>query len=167
ARRTFVCRGWTGLMLAIQWAVMICVYGVSYAPALMPLHIPGHDAGNGVLLLYFLLIAQMSDVLQYVCGKLFGKRRMAPILSPNKTWEGLIGGGALASALGSLLHHFTPFAPWHAFLLSLAVVVTGFFGGLVLSAVKRSLNAKDCGQSIRGHGGMLDRLDLTRFWFEP
>ncbi len=98
-------------MLAIQWAVMICVYGVSYAPALMPLHIPGHDAGNGVLLLYFLLIAQMSDVLQYVCGKLFGKRRMAPILSPNKTWEGLIRGGALASALGSLLHHFTPFAP--------------------------------------------------------
>jgi phosphatidate cytidylyltransferase len=162
----------------IQWAVMICVYGVSYAPALMTLHIPGYDASNGVLLLFFLLVAQMSDVLQYVCGKLFGRRKIAPILSPNKTWEGLVGGGVLASALGASLYRFTPFAPWQAFLLSLAVVLTGFFGGLVLSAVKRSLNAKDWGQSIKGHGGLLDRLDsiafsapiffhLTRFWFEP
>ncbi|HTH81015.1 MAG TPA: phosphatidate cytidylyltransferase [Ramlibacter sp.] len=162
----------------IQWAVMVCVYGVSHAPALLFLDIPGYDSGGGVLLLYYLLIAQISDVLQYVCGKLFGRRKVAPVLSPNKTWEGLIGGGLLASLLGAALHAFTPYSPVQALFMSLAIVATGFFGGLVLSAVKRSLGAKDWGCSIPGHGGMLDRLDsiafsapiffhLTRWLFVP
>nr|WP_236589431.1 phosphatidate cytidylyltransferase [Ramlibacter aurantiacus] len=136
----------------IQWAVIVCVYGVSHAPALLFLDIPGYDSGSGALLLYYLLIVQMSDVLQYVCGKLFGRHKVAPVLSPNKTWEGLLGGGALATALGAALHPFTPYSMEQAALMALAVVVTGFFGGLVLSAVKRSLGAKDWGYSIPGHG---------------
>jgi phosphatidate cytidylyltransferase len=162
----------------IQWAVMVCVYGLSHAPALLTLSIPGYAANDGTLLLYFLLVVQISDVLQYICGKLFGKHKIAPVLSPNKTVEGLVGGGALACLVGAGLYSFTPFNPWQAALLSLAVVVTGFFGGLVLSAVKRSLGAKDWGASIPGHGGALDRLDsvafaapiffhLTRYWFTP
>jgi len=160
----------------IQWAVMVCVYGISHAPALLFLDIPGYDAGNGVLLLFFLLVVQISDVLQYVCGKLFGRHKLAPLLSPNKTWEGLIGGGLLATAIGAGLYSFTPFRPWQSGLLAFAIVVAGLFGGLVLSAVKRSLGAKDWGASIPGHGGMLDRMDsiafsapiffhLTRFWY--
>lgn len=147
----------------IQWAVMVCVYGVSHAPALLFLDIPGYDSASGVLLLYYLLIAQISDVLQYVCGKLFGRHKVAPVLSPNKTWEGLIGGGVLASLLGAALHSFTPYSAMQALFMSVAVVATGFFGGLVLSAVKRSLGAKDWGYSIPGHGGMLDRLDSIAF----
>jgi len=160
----------------IQWAVMVCVYGLSHAPALLSLDIPGYAAGDGTLLLYFLLVVQISDVLQYVCGKLFGRRKVAPVLSPNKTVEGLVGGGVLACAVGASLYRLTPFNPWQAGALSLAVVVGGFFGGLVLSAVKRSIGAKDWGASIPGHGGVLDRLDsvafsapiffhLTRYWF--
>lgn len=160
----------------LQWAVMVCVYGVSHAPALLFLNIPGYDAGSGALLLFFLLVVQLSDVLQYVCGKLFGRHKVAPVLSPNKTVEGLVGGGLLASLIGASLYRFTPFSFWQALLLSMAIVATGFFGGLVLSAVKRSLGAKDWGASIPGHGGMLDRLDsvafaapiffhLTRYWF--
>lgn len=162
----------------IQWAVMVCVYAISHAPALLFLDIPGYDAGNGELVLFFLLVVQLSDVLQYVCGKLFGRRKLAPSLSPNKTWEGLIGGGLLSVAIGSALHSFTPFSVWQAGLLSLSVVVGGGVGGLVLSAVKRSLGAKDWGVSLPGHGGMLDRLDsvafsaplffhLTRYFFTP
>lgn len=162
----------------IQWAVMVCVYGVSHAPALLQLDIPGYDASTGVLLLFFLLVAQISDVLQYVCGKLFGKHKLAPLLSPNKTWEGLIGGGLLATLIGTSLHEFTPFTHWQAAVLSFAIVFTGFVGGLVLSAVKRSLGAKDWGTAIPGHGGVLDRLDslafsapifyhLTRYWLLP
>lgn len=162
----------------IQWAVMVCVYGLSHAPALLTLNIPGYSAPSGTLLLYFLLVVQLSDVLQYVCGKLWGKRKVAPVLSPSKTVEGLLGGGVLACMVGAALYRFTPFAPMQAGLLSLAVVVSGFFGGLVLSAVKRSLNTKDWGASIPGHGGVLDRLDsvafsapiffhLTRYWFTP
>lgn len=162
----------------IQWAIMVCVYGVSYIPALLFLPIAGYDTANGALLVYFLLVAQLSDVLQYVCGKLFGKSKVAPILSPNKTWEGLIGGGVLATLVGAALHGVTPFTAWQACALSLVVVITGFFGGLILSAVKRSLGAKDWGNGIPGHGGVLDRLDslafsapiffhLTRYWFTP
>ena len=162
----------------IQWAVMVCVYGISHVPALLFLDIPRFDARQGVLLLFFLLIVQISDVLQYVCGKLFGKHKVAPVLSPNKTWEGLIGGGLLATLLGTALFGFTPFSAWQAGLLSALIVGAGFFGGLVLSAVKRSLGTKDWGASIPGHGGMLDRLDsvafaapvffhLVRWWFVP
>lgn len=160
----------------LQWAVMVCIYGISHIPALMQLDIPGYDTAAGALLLYFVLVAQLSDVLQYVCGKLLGKHKVAPILSPNKTWEGLIGGGLLATAVGAALHGVTPFTLWQAGSLSLVVVATGFFGGLILSAVKRSLGAKDWGTGIPGHGGVLDRLDslafsapiffhLTRYWF--
>jgi phosphatidate cytidylyltransferase len=162
----------------IQWAVMVCVYGLSHAPALLTLDIPGYNAKDGTLLLYFLFVVQISDVLQYVCGKLWGKRKIAPVLSPNKTVEGLAGGGALACLVGAALYGFTPFDPLQAALRSFAIVMSGFFGGLVLSAVKRSLNAKDWGASIPGHGGMLDRLDsvafsapiffhLTRYWSTP
>lgn len=162
----------------IQWAVMVCVYGISHAPALLFLDIPGHEGLQATMLLFFLLIVQLSDVMQYVFGKLMGRRKIAPILSPNKTVEGLIGGGLSASLVGGLLHAFTPFTAMQAFLLSLAIVTAGFFGGLVLSAVKRSLGAKDWGSSIPGHGGVLDRLDsvafsapiffhLVRYWFVP
>jgi phosphatidate cytidylyltransferase len=146
----------------IQYAVMVCVYGVSHAPALLFLELK-HFHDNDVLLLFFLLIAQISDVLQYVFGKLFGRHKVAPVLSPNKTVEGLVGGCLAAAVLGGALHGFTPFTFWQALVLSLAVVISGFFGGLVLSAVKRSLGAKDWGSSIPGHGGMLDRLDSIAF----
>ncbi len=147
----------------VQWAVMVCVYGVSHVPALLTLKIPGFDAHLALLLVFFLLIAQLSDVLQYVCGKLFGRHKLAPGLSPNKTWEGLIGGGLLASAVGAALHGFTPFSAWAAWGMSLAIIIPGFLGGLVLSAVKRSLDAKDWGYAIRGHGGVLDRIDSLAF----
>lgn len=147
----------------IQWGLILTVYCVSYVPALMMLHIPGH-AGQGLLLmLYLLLVVQISDVLQYVFGKLFGKRLLAPKVSPSKTVEGLVGGGLSATLIGGLLFFITPFSFWGALGLSAMIVLCGFFGGLALSAVKRSLNAKDWGTLIEGHGGILDRLDSVCF----
>jgi len=72
----------------IQWALMICVYCVSHVPALLTLRIPGYEGQNAKLLLFFVLVVQISDVLQYVWGKLFGKRAIVPTISPNKTVEG-------------------------------------------------------------------------------
>ncbi|AHE53038.1 hypothetical protein NX02_06540 [Sphingomonas sanxanigenens DSM 19645 = NX02] len=147
----------------IQWALMLTVYCISHAPALLILKIPGFE-GQGFLLLFFLItIVQLSDVLQYVFGKLFGRHKVAPRISPAKTWEGLIGGGLSATAVGAGLWWITPFAPWQAALLALAIVLAGFCGGLVLSAVKRSLGAKDWGTMIEGHGGALDRMDSVSF----
>jgi phosphatidate cytidylyltransferase len=160
----------------IQWALMVCVYSLSHAPALLLLPLPHYFGNNGPLLLFFLLVVQSSDVFQYVCGKLWGRHKLAPSVSPSKTWEGLVGGGALAIGLGTLLHGLTPFNLWQAALMSAVTVLGGFIGGFVLSAVKRSMGAKDWGVLIAGHGGMLDRVDsicfaapvffhLTRYFF--
>jgi phosphatidate cytidylyltransferase len=146
----------------IQWGMMLSVYCISHAPALLLLDIPGFD-GNFLLLFFLITVVQISDVLQYVFGKLFGKHKVAPRVSPAKTWEGLIGGGLSAAAIGAALYWITPFAPWEAALLALTIVFAGFAGGLVLSAVKRSLGAKDWGTMIEGHGGALDRMDSVSF----
>jgi phosphatidate cytidylyltransferase len=147
----------------IQWALMLTVYCVSHAPALLILHIPGFEHRNVLLLFFLITVVQLSDVMQYVFGKLLGRHKLAPRVSPGKTWEGLVGGGLSATAAGAALYCITPFAPWQAALMALAIVLAGFCGGLVLSAVKRSLGAKDWGTMIEGHGGALDRMDSVSF----
>jgi phosphatidate cytidylyltransferase len=146
----------------IQWALMLTVFCISHAPALLLLKIP--DFTENFLLLFFLItVVQLSDVLQYVFGKLFGRHKVAPRVSPAKTWEGLVGGGLTATAIGAALFWITPFSPLQAAGMALAIVTAGFVGGLVLSAVKRSLGAKDWGTMIEGHGGAMDRMDSVSF----
>ncbi|HET9033139.1 MAG TPA: phosphatidate cytidylyltransferase [Dokdonella sp.] len=147
----------------IQWGLMLTVYCVSYAPAVLLLHIPGYEGQSLLLMLYLLLVVQISDVLQYVFGKLFGKHKVAPTVSPSKTVEGLVGGGLSATLIGTGLWWITPFTPLESAGMSLIIVLAGFLGGLALSAVKRSLGAKDWGNMIEGHGGILDRLDSVCF----
>lgn len=144
----------------VQWGLMLAVYSVSYAPAILLL-----DAGtpSALLLVYLIVVVQLSDVFQYVWGKLIGKRRFAPGISPSKTLEGLIGGGLTAILIGVLLHGLTPFSPLQAAIVSAVIVTAGFFGGFVLSAIKRDLGAKDWGYVIEGHGGVLDRIDSLTF----
>ena len=146
----------------IQWALMLTVFCISHAPALLILDIPAFSE-NFLLLFFLITVVQLSDVLQYVFGKLFGRHKVAPRVSPAKTWEGLIGGGLSAAAIGAALFWITPFSPLEAAGMALAIVVAGFVGGLVLSAVKRSLGAKDWGTMIEGHGGALDRMDSVSF----
>jgi phosphatidate cytidylyltransferase len=147
----------------IQWAAMITVYCISYAPALLLLKIRGYDDAGPLLLFYLLLIVQLSDVLQYVFGKLFGRTKLAPLVSPSKTVEGLIGGGLTTALIGGALAWMTPFTRPQALLISFVIVMMGVLGGLTLSAMKRSLGAKDWGVMIEGHGGMLDRMDSVSF----
>jgi phosphatidate cytidylyltransferase len=160
----------------VQWGLMICVFCLSHVPALVTLPIPGQE-GRGLLLIAFLvLVVQSSDVLQYVWGKLLGRRKIAPLLSPSKTVEGFVGGVASATAIGAALWWLTPFSPWQAAVMALVINLMGFLGGLVMSAIKRDRGVKDWGRMIEGHGGMLDRLDsvifaapiffhLTRYWW--
>ena len=147
----------------IQWALMLTVYCISHAPALLILRIPGFEGQNVLLLFFLIAVVQLSDVLQYVFGKLFGKHPVAPGVSPAKTWEGLVGGGLSATVAGAALWWITPFTPLQAGAMAAAIVLSGFFGGLVLSAMKRSLGAKDWGTMIEGHGGALDRMDSVSF----
>jgi phosphatidate cytidylyltransferase len=147
----------------IHWGLMICVYCISYAPALLTLNIPGYQKQDAKLLLFLVIVVQLSDVFQYVWGKLLGKRKITPAISPNKTWEGFIGGVATAVALGTALWWMTPFSPLQAMGMSLAIALMGFAGGLIMSAIKRDRGVKDFGSIIEGHGGILDRMDSICF----
>ena len=146
-----------------QWALMICVYCASFVPALLYLQIPGFEGRNVILIAYLIFVVQLSDVLQYVWGKLIGRTKVAPNLSPSKTWEGLVGGTLSATAIGTALYWMTPFSPLQAAGMCLLITLMGFFGGLVMSAIKRDRGIKDWGHLIAGHGGFLDRLDSVIF----
>lgn len=147
----------------LQWGLMVCVFFISHLPMMLTLQIPGFEGRSSQLLLFLILVVQSSDVLQYIWGKLLGRHKVAPVLSPSKTWEGLVGGVLSASLLGLALTSFTPFRWWQAFGLALLATLLGFFGGLVMSAIKRDRGLKDWGHMIKGHGGMLDRIDSLCF----
>lgn len=160
----------------VQWGLMLAVFCLSHVPALVTLEIPGFEGRSLLLIAFLVIVVQSSDVLQYVWGKLFGRHKVAPALSPSKTWEGLIGGVLSATALGAALWWVTPFKPWQAAVIAFAINLMGFFGGLVMSAIKRDHGVKDWGHLIAGHGGVLDRLDsvlfsapvffhITRYWY--
>ena len=146
----------------IQWGLMICVYCLSYAPALLMLKIPGY-VRPAKLMLYLVLVDQLSDVLQYAWGKLLGRHKIAPVVSPNKTWEGFVGGVLSATGIGAALWWMTPFTPAVAAAVSLTIALMGFAGGLTMSAIKRDRGVKDYGTLIKGHGGILDRMDSMCF----
>jgi phosphatidate cytidylyltransferase len=162
----------------IQFGIMVCVYSLSHAPALLLLKIPGFEGHDARLLLYLVIVDQMSDVLQYVWGKLIGKNKIAWRVSPNKTWEGFVGGVISATVLGTALWWATPFTPIQSAGMSLMICILGFNGGLVMSAIKRDIGIKDFGVVVEGHGGILDRIDslcfaapiffhLVRYYFVP
>lgn len=146
-----------------QWALMICVYCLSMAPAILTLNVAGDKAGPAKLLLFLVIVVQGSDVLQYVWGKLLGRHKISPRVSPNKTWEGFVGGTASATVIGMGLWWATPFSPWQAATMALIVCLMGFLGGLVMSSIKRDRGIKDFGHTIAGHGGILDRVDSLIF----
>jgi phosphatidate cytidylyltransferase len=147
----------------LQWALMICVFCASHVPALLTLNIPGYEGRNVLLIAFLVIVVQLSDVLQYVWGKLFGRTKIAPNLSPSKTVEGFVGGVISATLIGASLSWITPFTPFQAGVLAFIITIMGFFGGLVMSAIKRDRGVKDWGNLIEGHGGLIDRLDSVVF----
>ena len=151
----------------IHWGLMICIYCISYAPGLLTLKILGYEGQDAKLLLFLVMVAQLSDVFQYIWGKLLGRHKIAPTISPNKTWEGFVGGVATACAVGTALYWMTPFKPLEALGMSFAITIMGFAGGLTMSAIKRDRSVKDFGTTIEGHGGILDRIDSVSFASPP
>ena len=147
----------------IQWGLMICVYCLSHVPALLTLEIPGYEGRNLLLVVFLLLTVQSSDVFQYIWGKLLGRHALSKQISPSKTVEGLVGGVLSATVMGAALWWITPFSPVEAAFVALVINTLGFFGGFVLSAIKRDRGVKDWGHLIEGHGGMLDRVDSLAF----
>jgi len=165
----------------IQAGLLICVYCLSFAPALLDLNLvrsdgSAWDGSRAGLLFFFVLISQLSDVLQWLWGRIRNNRIIAKDISSTRTWDGLLGGSLSSGIFGAILYWVTPFTPWQAACMAIVVAGLGFAGGLTMSAIKRDRGVRDYGTLVMGHAGVLDRIDslcfsapifyhLTRFFF--
>ncbi len=149
----------------IQAGLLICVYCLSYAPALLTLPLAKDPDEGARLLFFFVLMVQLSDVLQYAWSQVPSKHVIVPTIHPTKTWEGLLGGTASVALIGAALSWATPFFPdyWFAAIMSAVIAVMGFAGALTMSAIKRDRGVKDYGTLVMGHAGVLDRIDSICF----
>ena len=157
----------------IQAGLVVCVYCLSFAPALLELQVDGvperavelgsRDA-NFRLLFFLILLVQFADCMQYVWSRMLGQRLVAAAVSSNRTWEGLLGSATSTALLAAVLWWAAPpFQPWQAAIVGLVVAVMGFAGGMTMSAIKRDRGVKDYGTLVVGHGGVLDRIDSICF----
>ena len=151
-------------MSSLHWILMLTVFGISHMAYLLSLpEIPGFNSGGRGLLLFSVFLTEINDVMQFTWGKLLGKHKIVPKVSPNKTWEGFVGGLISTTIIGYFLGFLTPLLGWQIVLVSFMIAVTGFFGDIVMSSVKRDIGVKDMGTSIPGHGGILDRIDSLAY----
>ena len=165
----------------ITSGLLICVYALSHAPALLNLKLytssgerwHGSTAG---LLCFFVLLTQLSEILQWTWGQVVGKRMIAQDISTSRTWEGFLGGTLSLGIAGAVLWWVTPFTIWEAACISMVIGGMGMFGGMTMSAIKRDRGVNDYGSLVLGHAGVLDRIDtlcfaapvfyhLTRFFY--
>ncbi len=178
----------------IQAGLLICVYSLSHAPAILTLALTrAHGIGekgepwivgttgdipgsNASVLFFFVLIVQLNDVFQYMWSQLLGRHVIAPQINASRTWEGLIGGALSTMLAGMVLSWATPFGLYWAGPIAGAVALAGFAGSMTMSGIKRDRGVKDYGTLVSGHAGVLDRIDsmcfaapvffhLTRFFF--
>jgi len=157
-------RAYLATVATITWAVIVCVFNLAVLPLLMKVPAEEAPAGAAGLVFLLLLTTEANDVFQFLCGKAFGRRKILPTVSPNKTWEGFAGGWILtAGAFWLLAPVFTPLNGWQAAVVAVLLPVAGFAGDVTMSAVKRDLGVKDTSRLIPGHGGLLDRIDSLTF----
>ncbi|MDS4026647.1 MAG: phosphatidate cytidylyltransferase [Candidatus Contendobacter sp.] len=149
----------------LHWGLMSMVFSLSHLAYLLVLPQGEYPQVSGPsLVLFLLLLTELNDVAQYCWGKLLGKHKISPTVSPNKTMEGFIGGVLTTVPLAMLLAPWlTPFSSLDAVLAGALIAVAGFFGDLSLSALKRDLGIKDSGNLLPGHGGILDRVDSLTY----
>ncbi len=159
----------------IQFGLLICVYALSHAPALLNLDLKTWDSDQNMyvrwggatagLLFFFIVIVQVSDMLHFAWDRLFGKHLIAPTINATKTWEGLIGASVCSALVGIVLHllPITPFTWYGAGIMALIISVMASSGSMTMSAIKRDRGIKDYGTLVQGHAGVLDRIDSICF----
>jgi len=149
----------------LSWGLMLTVFALSHMAMLLVSGEVDNPVAGGVGLLFFLVVlTQFNDVAQYTWGKLLGRHKVTPHVSPKKTWEGLIGGVLTTVAVAAFLGpYLTPMDPLWSALAGAVLGIAGFLGDITLSAMKRDLGVKDTGGLIPGHGGILDRVDSLTY----
>jgi phosphatidate cytidylyltransferase len=148
----------------LNWGSMLTVFSISHIAYLLVLPVQNEMAGYVGPVLFLLFTTQFNDVCQYVWGKLLGKHKIIPKVSPNKTWEGFLGGLITITCISSFVAPIlTPLTSLQGLVAGALISLSGFVGDVVISSVKRDLQIKDSGQLIPGHGGILDRLDSLTY----
>ena len=156
--------GITKSMALLQWILMLSVFGISHLAYLLSLpELPGFSSGGRGLLLFLVFLTEINDVMQFIWGKLLGRHKILPKISPNKTWEGFLGGVISTTVIGYFLGFLTPLSAPNVILVSALIAIAGFSGDVVISAIKRDKGIKDMGNSIPGHGGVFDRIDSRAY----
>ena len=145
----------------VQWGLMLSVYCVSHAPALMNFDIQRFGSSPSLLLLFFLLIVFLGDLFVVIASSYFGGKPLRD--NPHKTVKGLLVGGLLAMLAGYALYWMTPFRSWQALVMSFAIVVSGLMGDIVISSVKRSLGSRFMDGDRYIGRGTLERLAPLMF----
>jgi len=142
----------------LSWGLMITVFSLSHTALLLSFGIGlGHAAGP---LLFLVALTQFNDVAQFTWGKLFGRHKIIPKVSPKKTWEGFLGGLVTTAAVAAIVGpYLTPMNSLWSAGAGAIIAVAGYLGDVTISACKRDLGVKDSGTLIPGHGGILDRVD--------
>ena len=145
----------------MHWGLMAMVFSISHVAYLLVLpEAINPGAGGAGLVLFLVFLTQFNDVAQYSWGKLLGRHKALPTVSPGKTIEGVIGGLATTTALAWLLSGWlTPLSTGQALAAGALIAMAGFIGDVTISALKRDLGVKDSGSLLPGHGGILDRID--------
>ncbi|MFZ5671193.1 MAG: phosphatidate cytidylyltransferase [Pseudomonadota bacterium] len=157
-------RGYLASVAQFHWGLMTCVYNIGYAAFLMRTPAVETPAGAAGLVFFLLVATEFNDVAQYVWGKLLGRHKIIPKVSPNKTWEGFIGGWISTAALIVFVGPvFLPLEGVGLLTLALLLPAAGFAGDVTMSAIKRDIGVKDTSHLIPGHGGLLDRIDSLTF----
>ena len=154
-------RAGEGKTSRMTWAALGVFYII--VPTLLMIGLRGNNVGFDTVgfqrLLFVIACVIGADVGAYFGGSTFGGAKLAPKLSPNKTWSGFFSGQALAILLGALFGHLVGIGWLSGVLLALPIAILSVLGDLFESGVKRTLNVKDTGGLMPGHGGLLDRLD--------
>lgn len=118
------------------------------------------------LFVFLIIIPMINDIFAYFIGSRFGKNKLCPEVSPNKTWEGSIGGLVIGSVVGLVIYYFLiGHISLKMFILTIILSISGQVGDLVLSKIKRENKIKDFSNIMPGHGGILDRCDSIIFVF--
>jgi phosphatidate cytidylyltransferase len=158
-------RGFLSAVGTLSWGLMLTVFCLSHMAMLLVSGEVHNPVAGGVGLLFFLVVlTQFNDVAQYTWGKLLGRHKVTPQVSPKKTWEGLIGGVLTTVALAAVIGpYLTPMDVLWSALAGLVLGVAGFLGDITISGMKRDLGVKDTGGLIPGHGGIFDRVDSLTY----
>jgi phosphatidate cytidylyltransferase len=144
----------------IQWGIMVCVYGMSHAPALLLLDLPDYKGRGAFMVLYLVAVVAVAQIVQEMASRRLRRRPVARAISRSFSWRGWLAGGLAAAIAGGLLYWATPFKPWPAVLMGLIAGGSGTLGEFVMKALKRDAGVRSWGgkASVTGAVGLLDRV---------